>query len=183
MRLLFGRFLIAFICATSVLPVARAEAPSYITDWAELLPKGLYDFFPEDMTTALWVDPTFQQRVAEAERKTRPDVHNRPILLPGYMVPLVYDGDDVREFLLVPSAGQCIHVPPPPVNQTIFVALAKPTRIRTYGEPVIVEGRLLTVLGQTDYAETGYRIEASEVQDFNFDVWDKIIDQHGMQEK
>ena len=105
MRLLFGRILIAFICATSVLPMARAEAPSHITDWAELLPKGLYDFFPEDMTTALWVDPTFQQKVAEAERKTRPDVHNRPILLPGYMVPLVYDGDDVSEFLLVPSAG------------------------------------------------------------------------------
>lgn len=167
----------ALMCMASLSPVARAEGTQYITDWADLLPKGLYDFFPEDMTTALWVDPTFQQKVAEAERKTRPDVHNRPILLPGYMVPLVYDGEDVTEFLLVPSAGQCIHVPPPPVNQTIFVALKKPTRIRTYGEPVIVEGRLLTVLGRTDYAETGYRIEADAVEDFAFDAWDKRLEE------
>lgn len=167
----------ALMCMASLSPVARAEGTQYITDWADLLPKGLYDFFPEDMTTALWVDPTFQQKVAEAERKTRPDVHNRPILLPGYMVPLVYDGEDVTEFLLVPSAGQCIHVPPPPVNQTIFVALKKPTRIRTYGEPVIVEGRLLTVLGRTDYAETGYRIEADAVEDFAFDAWDKRFEE------
>ena len=170
-----GLFLVAF-CVASLFPVARAEGTQYITDWAELLPKGLYDFFPEDMTTAMWVDPTFQQKVADAERKTRPDVHNRPILLPGYMVPLVYDGEDVTEFLLVPSAGQCIHVPPPPVNQTIFVALEKPTRIRTYGEPIIVEGRLLTVLGRTDYAETGYRIEAEAVEDFAFDVWDSRLE-------
>lgn len=177
MRLLTKGIVVALMCMASLSPVARAEGTQYITDWADLLPKGLYDFFPEDMTTALWVDPTFQQKVAEAERKTRPDVHNRPILLPGYMVPLVYDGEDVTEFLLVPSAGQCIHVPPPPVNQTIFVALKKPTRIRTYGEPVIVEGRLLTVLGRTDYAETGYRIEADAVEDFAFDAWDKRLEE------
>ena len=175
-RFIFQALMITLISVVTFFPAARAEETQYVTDWAELLPKGLYDFFPEDMTTALWVDPTFQQKVAEAERKTRPDVHNRPILLPGYMVPLVYEGEAVTEFLLVPSAGQCIHVPPPPVNQTIFVALKEPTRIRTYGEPVIVEGRLLTELGQTDYAETGYRIEAEAVEDFAFDAWDARLE-------
>lgn len=157
-------------------PMARAEAPQQVTDWAELLPEGLYDFFPEDMATALWVDPEFQEKIAQAERKIRPEVHNLPILLPGYMVPLVYKGQDVYEFLLVPSAGQCIHVPPPPVNQTIYVALEKPTRIRTYGEPIIIEGKLLTVGAVTEYAETGYRVEASIIRDFNFEIWETLLD-------
>lgn len=174
--LLFGlAFLVIALLSTQA---TRAEPTQPITDWADLLPKGLYDFFPEEMATSLWVDPAFQKKLAEAERQIRPEINNLPILLPGYMVPLVYEGSEVTEFLLVPSAGQCIHVPPPPVNQTIFVALKKPTRIRTYGEPVIVEGRILTTGEITDYAETGYRIEASEIQDFNFDVWERISDPH-----
>lgn len=155
---------------------ARAEDEQYLTDWAELLPEGLYDFFPEDMTTALWVDPEFQQKVTAAERQIRHEVNNRPILLPGFMVPLVYEGADVTEFLLVPSAGQCIHVPPPPVNQTIFVSLEKPTRIRTYGEPLIVEGTLSTTGAVTQYAETGYRIQADTITDFNFEDWEKRLE-------
>ena len=81
------------------------------------------------------------------------------------------------EFLLVPSAGQCIHVPPPPVNQTIFVSLQQPTRIRTYGEPLIVEGRVLTNGQVTEYAETGYRINADSIADFSFDALDERIEQ------
>ena len=95
--------------------------------------------------------------------------------MPGYMVPLEYKGTDVYVFLLVPSAGQCIHVPPPPVNQTVYVALEKPTRMRTYGEPVIVEGIVRTKGAVTEYAETGYRINASEVIDFDIDVLEERI--------
>ena len=165
------------LCLALALSPARADGIKHVTDWAHLLPEGLYDFFPQDMATSLWVDPEFQKKIAAAERKIRPELNNKLIVLPGYMVPLVYKGDTVTEFLLVPSAGQCIHVPPPPVNQTIFVALEEPTRIRTYGEPLIVEGTLLTRGAVTEYAETGYRIEASEIIDFSFDALDARLDE------
>ena len=161
-------------------PPAVAQQNGHVTDWAELLPQGLYDFVPTDgMTASLWMDPDFQKKIAAAERKIRPELDNNPILLPGYMVPLVFEGENVFEFLLVPSAGQCIHVPPPPVNQTVFVKLEKPTRIRTYGEPVIVDGRLSTLGEVTDYAETGYRIIAEEVIDFDFDTWESRLEAVG----
>lgn len=157
---------------------ARADntPPKIVTNWEDLLPPGLYDFMPKTgMTYEEYMKPEFQEKLIAADRKIRPELNTKPVILPGYMVPLEYKGSDVYMFLLVPSAGQCIHVPPPPVNQTVYVALEKPTRMRTYGEPVIVEGSLLTTGAVTEYAETGYRIEASEVIDFDIDVLEERI--------
>ena len=157
--------------AEPALPTAPALPTTYVTDWAHLMPAGLYDFIPLDgMSTADWMDPDFQQKILDAERKIRPELNKVDVILPGYMVPLVYEGTDVFEFLLVPSAGQCIHVPP--VNQTIFIKLDEPTRMRTYGEPVIVQGQLSTTGAVTEYTDTGYRILADEVIDFSFEELD-----------
>ena len=155
-------------------PRAEPALPTtYVTDWAHLMPAGLYDFIPlEGMSASDWADPDFQKKILDAERKIRPELNKADVVLPGYMVPLVYEGTDVFEFLLVPSAGQCIHVPPPPVNQTIFIKLDEPTRMRTYGEPVIVQGQLSTTGAVTEYTDTGYRILADEVVDFSFDELD-----------
>ena len=155
---------------------ARAESAlptTYVTDWAHLMPAGLYDFIPlEGMSASDWADPDFQQKILDAERKIRPELNEVTVVLPGYMVPLVYEGADVFELLLVPSAGQCIHVPPPPVNQTIFIKLKEPTRMRTYWEPIIVQGQLSTTGAATEYTDTGYRILVDEVVDFSFDEFD-----------
>lgn len=43
------------------------------------------------------------------------------IRMPGYLLPLEFDGDKVKEFLLVPWVGACIHTPPPPPNQIVHV--------------------------------------------------------------
>ena len=45
---------------------------------------------------------------------------NRVARVPGYMVPLEDNLEEVTEFLLVPYPGACIHVPPPPANQTVM---------------------------------------------------------------
>jgi hypothetical protein len=43
--------------------------------------------------------------------------------VPGYMVPIEDNLDEVAEFLLVPYPGACIHVPPPPPNQIVHVIM------------------------------------------------------------
>ena len=53
----------------------------------------------------------------------RSELHNHLIKIPGYMVPLEDNLGEVTQFLLVPSQIACIHVPPPPMNQTIFVTM------------------------------------------------------------
>lgn len=64
------------------------------------------------------------------------------IRLPGYALPLESDGAAVREFLLVPYVGACIHVPPPPQNQMVFVKLAEPFIVTDLFTPVWITGRV-----------------------------------------
>ncbi|MEK9727356.1 MAG: DUF3299 domain-containing protein, partial [Candidatus Margulisiibacteriota bacterium] len=53
------------------------------------------------------------------------DHHNKMVEVAGFIVPLEMDEsiDQVKEFMLVPDPLSCIHVPPPPPNQIIFVKM------------------------------------------------------------
>ena len=66
----------------------------------------------------------------------------KSIKIPGFAVPL--EGADgfeyVKEFLLVPTFGACIHVPPPPPNQVIYVILDKPVYFEKLMYAVWVSG-------------------------------------------
>jgi hypothetical protein len=61
----------------------------------------------------------------------RQDLQGTKVRLPGYVVPLEYSQGAIREFLLVPYFGACIHSPPPPANQIVLVRLDKPARLQT----------------------------------------------------
>ena len=51
---------------------------------------------------------------------------NLRVEIPGYLVPLSLGKDKkAKELLLVPTLGACIHVPPPPPNQTIYIRYDK----------------------------------------------------------
>ena len=48
------------------------------------------------------------------------------VKLPGFIVPLEIASEGVSDFILVPYLGACIHVPPPPPNQLVFVKATEP---------------------------------------------------------
>ena len=64
--------------------------------------------------------------------------------VPGYMVPLEDNLEEVTEFLLVPYPGACIHVPPPPASQIVHVIMEsnKKAQVRLSMEAVWGEGTL-----------------------------------------
>ena len=68
------------------------------------------------------------------------------VKMPGYLLPLEFSGHKVTEFLLVPWVGACIHTPPPPPNQIIYVVLDKENAFesRSIYEPVWVTGKMST---------------------------------------
>jgi hypothetical protein len=82
----------------------------------------------------------------------------------GYVVSLDFDATKVKEFLLVPFVGACIHVPPPPANQIVYVKADKGFDVSGMFEPVWVTGTLKVTTQFTGLAEAGYSLEAETVE-------------------
>lgn len=91
----------------------------------------------------------------------------KTVLVPGFMVPLEDDADQVTEFLLVPFAGACIHVPPPPPNQMIYVKLRGGKRARmSFTEPISVTGQLHVDTVQSPYGNVSFHLDGDSVQPY-----------------
>ncbi|MCH2164353.1 MAG: DUF3299 domain-containing protein [Marinovum sp.] len=91
------------------------------------------------------------------------------VRIPGFIIPLAWTGEgDVIEFVLVPYVGACIHVPPPPPNQLVYVTSAVPWPGNELWDAVWVTGELRAGLQDTAVAETGYQLAATEMEVY---VW------------
>ena len=96
------------------------------------------------------------------------------VKIPGFALPLEFDGIAVQEFLLVPYVGACIHVPPPPQNQMVFVKLSEPYVISSLFQPVWIVGRItvqrtekiLPVVDGKIPVAAGYTIEGATVEPY-----------------
>ena len=83
-----------------------------------------------------------EMKIAEQEETVDPALDGQLIRMPGYALPLEFSGTAVKEFLLVPFVGACIHVPPPPPNQMVYVVLEKGHKIDDIFMPVMITGRM-----------------------------------------
>lgn len=92
------------------------------------------------------------------------ELNGKHVQIGGYVVPLDFEATSVKEFLLVPFVGACIHVPPPPSNQIIYVKSAEGFEITGAFDPVTVTGTLKTETAFTGLADAGYSIEAQQVE-------------------
>lgn len=91
----------------------------------------------------------------------------KTVNIPGFMVPLEDDLDHVDEFLLVPYAGACIHVPPPPPNQMVYVKMNGSTKIHvTWTDPIVVTGQLKISTVVSPYGDVSYEMAAVSVKPY-----------------
>lgn len=96
------------------------------------------------------------------------------VRMPGYALPLDPDTTGAREFLLVPYVGACIHTPPPPPNQIVYVEMGEPYEIKNLYEPVWITGtmsveassRKLSFVDGADMVETGYKLNALRIEPY-----------------
>ncbi|MDH5179702.1 MAG: DUF3299 domain-containing protein [Gammaproteobacteria bacterium] len=91
-------------------------------------------------------------------------LNGKRIKLPGFVVPLESDGKAISEFLLVPYHGACIHVPPPPANQIVFVKSKNGTKvIRKIMDTVLVTGVMQVEKTNSKVAEAAYILNAEDI--------------------
>ncbi len=149
---------LSLVAAQPLRGFADDQPPVTTVMWGDLVPKTenegtFYDTLKElGLVQQGEVLPWMKQ----APVKMVTDYNDRMIRVPGYVVPLTLDGQGVTEGLLVPYVGACIHVPPPPANQIVFLRFSKPTPQDGLWDPVWATGRFNTAAVETDLAEAGY---------------------------
>jgi hypothetical protein len=138
--------------------------------WEALVPKDwdpMKAFKGLDLNAMSDADP----RAMDMLQKLREAWDNAPversmngarIRIPGFIVPLDTQRGQIKEFLLVPYFGGCIHSPPPPANQIISVVSPKPLKMQTM-DAVWISGVLETARSDTSMGNSGYRMKAVAV--------------------
>lgn len=97
------------------------------------------------------------------------ELNGKRIRLPGYVVPFDFNSDaNYSEFLLVPYFGACLHTPPPPPNQIVFVKAEQAANIDNIYDPVWVEGVLKTGRFDSDLANSAYELTLDKVEAYAY---------------
>jgi hypothetical protein len=136
--------------------------------WNDLVPKDWDPSKELEALGAIGAVPEGSAREQDLMRKmrdifdkapTRADLRGTRVRLPGYVVPLDSAAGAVREFLLVPYFGACIHTPPP-ANQIVHVRLATGRPMRAM-EAVWASGTLSTQRSDTPMGLSGYMMDGA----------------------
>jgi hypothetical protein len=119
---------------------------------------------PPPLQEGEWMSMKRRQPGADRPPRVVADLDGKRVRIGGYVVPLDFESTTVKEFLLVPFVGACIHVPPPPANQIIYVKSDKGFEIGAAFDPVTVTGTMKTETAFTGLADAGYSIDAESVE-------------------
>ncbi|MCI1015904.1 DUF3299 domain-containing protein [Herbaspirillum sp. C7C2] len=135
-------------------------------DWDPMAPfKGLkLDQLTDDdprADAALWKAKKYWK-----DAPVDASMEGKPVRLPGFVVSLDREGEALKEFLLVPYFGACIHVPPPPANQIIHVRSAKAVKnVRTM-DAVWISGVIKVERSDSSMGASSYSMKAVSVEPY-----------------
>ena len=154
-------FIASGILIVSSAPAVSADAQSYEDiDWTELMPaedlSALLNrpAFLDDIADGSAQDAldSFQQRQLEDEQAQQYQAalsstrviqgfDGKAIRIPGFIVPLEQNEDkEVTRFFIVPYFGACLHMPPPPPNQILYVESEQGITLENLFDPYWFEG-------------------------------------------
>ena len=164
----------ALLLSLAMLATPLLAEPLRTLSWEELVPEGappppppqaFHDLSQLADALAAENGPAATQQAPAAPVVTALD--GQQVRLPGYVVPLDVDSEGrVREFLLVPYFGACIHVPPPPSNQIVHVRTTQQLVLDDLWQPFWIEGKLRVEPSSSDLAEAGYQLRAERIQPY-----------------
>jgi len=162
------RQLITSALASAALPQAAFARDVAEITWDDLIPPGVAyaEIIGEgemDERNDYW-RPVFDDNAT----KLNPNLDGAYIKMPGYIIPIDLSTEGVTSFVLVPYVGACIHTPPPPPNQLVFVTTDTPWPSDDLWEAVWVTGQMQHEIQSTDVAETGYVLRADKMEVY---VW------------
>lgn len=148
-----------------LIPLSNVYADSVKTlDWDDLIPdEAIAELKKIAATPINHNGEATEQQMSPLLSAVKKELDGQQVRLPGFMVPLGGDENKVTEFLLVPYFGACMHTPPPPINQIVYVNYPKGVHPDTLYDPVWIEGPINVGEVESELAVTGYSMKAVDV--------------------
>jgi Uncharacterized protein conserved in bacteria len=166
---------------TPVIAAEKSDAYEEI-EWQQLMPKEDLDALMNPPEYLDAIEDGSSDDVLDDKLKMQPDdeddayqralsstkiiaeYNQRKIRLPGFIVPLDFDDNQViTTFLLVPFFGACIHLPPPPPNQIIFATYEPGLSVDDLSDAFFVEGTIFTEIKESDLATSAYSMTVDRI--------------------
>lgn len=156
--------LLGSLSAIGLPRIASAETVTTL-QWTDLIPKGA-TVLPPALQGLVDHDAASMASQQPMSSGVVTDYNGQTVRLAGFVIPLDYEGTGVTAFMLVPYVGACIHVPPPPANQLVFVTTEDPYETEGLYEAVTVTGMFGTASTQTQLADVGYALSADRIEPY-----------------
>lgn len=165
------KFSLSALALLTGISLAYAAAIREI-DWDELLPESARNAASFAAPTASH-DYLGESGPAAAQPQSsgvNGKLAGQRLRLPGFIAPLEIDKEGrISEFFLVPYFGACIHVPPPPANQIVYVKMTKPLKIESLYDAYWITGKMLIENKTTSLGAAAYRLEAERAEIYDYE--------------
>lgn len=152
----------------SAAPVAGSEESDEphnqyrVLEWDELVPEG-------------WEPPLVPEPYDEVgtssvdEASVVGELNQQLVALPGFIKPVVFEGNQVSEFLLVPflphHTRQHAHLD---ANQMVYVYLLEPMQVENPFAPLWIVGTITLEAVMTDEGPAAYRIADAVATEYEY---------------
>lgn len=157
------RTFLAGMATATFAPALAAKEEVIDLQWIDLLPEGSSPV-PQGLSATIDHDAAPMSAQQPPSSGRRSEWNGKLVRLPGFIVPIDQTGEGVTSFILVPFVGACVHVPPPPANQLVFVTAGTPYASSGLFEAVHVTGRFGTASTFTHIAQVGYALTADKIE-------------------
>ena len=152
------------------------ETPQNL-EWSDLLPEGELERLDE-----LWAARVIPPGLGHSPDNEAMDdapvqigtfnvveaLDGKLVRIPGFVLPFEYsESGKITEFLLVPYFGACIHTPPPPPNQMVYVTSKKPADLGKRWNPIWAIGILRAKKNLNDLGDAAYTLEFQQWESFD----------------
>lgn len=162
-----------FLAAALLLAVTTAFAQPRNLDWVELIPEDERETFdaapPPPPHDYLSGESGGFAAMQVMNFRVNDKLEGQQVRMPGFIVPLELDAKGlVTEFFLVPYFGACIHVPPPPPNQLVYVIMDKGISLDSMYSAYWITGKMSTKTRNTALGAAAYTLAGTRAEEYKF---------------
>jgi uncharacterized protein len=161
----------SLVCCVALIAPLRSQVDWLEMRWSDLMPKswdGQAFFNSLNVANLQDGDPAAAAALRELRQvwdnaPVQESMNGKRVKIRGYVLPLDKQDNGVKEYLIVPYFGACIHTPPPPANQVIHAISKNALKDVVSMRPLITYGTLTVNRSQTQWGVASYQLNVQSI--------------------